>query len=83
MAGRDKGGFYLVVEVNDCYAKVVDGEKRLLSKPKNKNLKHLRPCGYSIEKGMEVPGENKLTDALVRNILRDWRQRKIVEEGEV
>lgn len=41
-AGRDKGSHYLVLEVvDDKTIVVVDGERRTLSKPKRKNLRHV------------------------------------------
>jgi len=41
--GRDAGRFYLVIEIlDDGFVKVSDGSKRPLSKPKIKNIRHLR-----------------------------------------
>ena len=40
-AGRDGGGIFLVVDVDDCYAKIVDGKVRKISNPKKKKIKHL------------------------------------------
>ncbi len=40
--GRDKGKLYLVSEVlNDIFVQVIDGEKRRLTNPKKKNVRHL------------------------------------------
>lgn len=41
-AGRDRGDRYVVVEtLGDDMVLVVDGEKRVIGRPKRKNLKHL------------------------------------------
>lgn len=40
-AGRDKGGFFAVLEINNGYAVICDGKRRSLEKPKKKKLKHL------------------------------------------
>lgn len=40
-AGRDKGGFFTVLEADDVYAVICDGKRRSLSSPKRKKRKHL------------------------------------------
>jgi ribosomal protein L14E/L6E/L27E len=40
-AGRDRGGFFVVLEADARYAVVCDGKRRSLSHPKRKSRKHL------------------------------------------
>lgn len=40
-AGRDKGGFFVVLGVSGGYALIADGKRRRLESPKRKNLIHL------------------------------------------
>ena len=40
-AGRDKDGFFVVLEKKDGYATICDGKRRSLEKPKKKKIKHL------------------------------------------
>ena len=40
-AGRDEGGFFVVLEAGDGFAVICDGKRRSLEHPKRKNLKHL------------------------------------------
>ena len=40
-AGRDKGGFFVVLSVSNGYALIADGKRRRLEQPKKKNLLHL------------------------------------------
>ncbi len=42
MAGRDKGGLFYVLRVEDGYAYLVNGKQRTMENPKRKKLKHLR-----------------------------------------
>ena len=42
LQGRDKGKYYVVVEVQGDRVLVADGVKRKLNNPKIKNVKHLR-----------------------------------------
>ena len=42
VAGHDKNKFYLVVNLKEKRAFIVDGKKRLLGAPKAKNLIHLK-----------------------------------------
>ncbi len=39
--GHDKGRVFLVVDVNENRAKIVDGKIRKVISPKTKNIKHL------------------------------------------
>ena len=41
-AGRDKGGFFVVLQAQDGYALLCDGKHRPLQRPKKKKEKHLR-----------------------------------------
>ena len=48
-AGKEKGGFYVVVQVLDSrYVLISDGKHRPLEKPKKKNLAHLQRTNYFI-----------------------------------
>lgn len=41
-AGRDKGKVYLIYDLLDeAFVRVIDGEKKKLTNPKRKNIKHL------------------------------------------
>lgn len=40
-AGRDKGGFFIVIDFNEKEAFICNGKRRKLNKPKKKNIKHL------------------------------------------
>lgn len=42
VAGRDKGSYYLIYDVLDeSFVRVINGDKKKLSNPKRKNIKHL------------------------------------------
>ena len=56
-AGRDKGGWFVVLKHDDIYAYIADGDSRKVESPKRKKLKHLQLTGYSSEHI-----ENKLCD---------------------
>ena len=43
IAGHDKGGFLIVLEVSPPIALVCDGKRRPLERPKKKKLFHLAP----------------------------------------
>ena len=43
IAGRDQGMYYIIWDMfGEKYIEVVDGVKHTISKPKKKNLKHIR-----------------------------------------
>ena len=48
-AGKEKGGFYAVVQVLDSrYVLIADGKHRPLEKPKKKNIAHLQRTNHNI-----------------------------------
>ena len=42
LAGRDKGKFFYVMDVEENYVLIADGKGRKLENPKRKKLKHVR-----------------------------------------
>lgn len=42
IAGRDSGGWFVIVDCDDDYFWIADGKTRKLSSPKKKNKKHVR-----------------------------------------
>ena len=60
-AGRDKGSYFVITEMEENYVFIADGKRRKLSLPKRKNLKHLRFTDNVIEL-------NDMTEKL-RNVL--------------
>lgn len=58
-AGRDKDRIYLIKEVEDNHALLVDGNFKKLQNPKRKRLKHLNHSGIKIESIAEKLLNNK------------------------
>lgn len=42
IAGRDSGGYFVVVDADDSFAMICDGKSRKTDKPKRKKIKHLK-----------------------------------------
>ena len=51
-AGRDKDGFFVVLDVDGSYAMICDGKRRTLEKPKRKKYKHLSATKSVLEIGL-------------------------------
>lgn len=57
-AGRDKGGFFAVLQTDGQYAVICDGRRRSLEHAKRKKLKHLAPTKTVVpEQSMETNRE--------------------------
>ncbi len=71
-AGRDKGRFFLVVEiVDDEFVRIADGKTRLLAKAKLKKIKHLKNEGEIIQKiADKLANNNKIFDAELFSALK-------------
>ncbi len=71
-AGRDKGYFFMIVEVlDDSYVKMVDGNIRKLSTPKLKKIKHLQLTDIVLDKiAAKLIDAKQVFDAEIRGALR-------------
>jgi ribosomal protein L14E/L6E/L27E len=57
-AGRDKGGFFVVLEADTSSVTICDGKRRSLEHPKKKNPKHLCPTNTLLpEKSLQTNRE--------------------------
>ena len=64
-AGRDGGGYFVIVEADEKYCFIADGRSRKLNKPKRKNIKHIRITDSMIDL-------NDITDKKLRNALKQF-----------
>ena len=64
-AGRDGGGYFVIVEDDEKYCFIADGRSRKLNKPKRKNIKHIRITDSMIDL-------NDITDKKLRNVLKQF-----------
>ena len=64
-AGRDGGGYFVIVEADEKYCYIADGKSRKLASPKRKNIKHIRVTNSMIDL-------NDITDKKLRNILKQF-----------
>ena len=65
LAGRDKGGFMVVVSAEKEFVYLADGKERKLSSPKKKNKKHIAVTNTVIDL-------NGLTDKALRAVVRGF-----------
>lgn len=63
-AGKEKDNYYIVTELDGRAVYLADGKHRTLSKPKRKNVKHIRLT-------KEVWELNGLTDRALRRKLQE------------
>ncbi len=64
-AGRDKGGYFVVLGVEGTYAMIADGKRRQVQHPKRKKLKHLAPTHTVYDGSME-------TNPKIRKAIREF-----------
>ena len=62
-AGRDRGNFLAVMEIQGEFALVADGKERPLARPKKKRFKHLAETNMQIELS-EITTDRQLRAAL-------------------
>ncbi|HHT17824.1 MAG TPA: hypothetical protein GXZ77_08990 [Papillibacter sp.] len=80
--GHDSGTLLFIVKLEDNYAYLVDGKHRPLSRPKKKNIRHIRRVGRS-----DCPAAEKirkgepLTDSEIRRSLARFATGASEDEG--
>ncbi len=63
-AGKEKDNYYVVTELDGKAVYLADGKHRTLTKPKRKNVRHIRPTAQVLE----LTG---LTDRALRRKLQE------------
>lgn len=69
-AGRDKGGMFVILRLEDGFAYVADGDLRKVDRPKKKKLRHLQLTGYVSK--LDLSGE--VTNREVRKALAEYSE---------
>lgn len=64
-AGRDKGGFFVVLGIQGSFALIADGKRRKVQKPKRKNICHLAPTNAVYNGSIE-------TNPQIRKAINDF-----------
>lgn len=72
-SGREKGKLYLVIDLDENYAYIADGDQRGLENPKRKNPKHLEATSHQMQTTIEkrskdIPNENAKLRKEIRRI---------------
>ena len=72
--GRDKGNYYVCVEVADKnFVYISDGKLHKLGKPKKKNIKHLKPTGHTLDViARKLAEKTKVFDSELNSSLRNF-----------
>lgn len=74
-SGRDKDDFFIVIDMNEEYLFLVDGNKRRVEQPKKKKKKHVQ-ITHTVADTIcnKLSGGERVTNADIRNCLKDFRQ---------
>ena len=70
IAGRDKGKYFFVLEIEDEFLLLADGKTRKLECPKRKKRKHAQFAGRcDCRVAEKIRGEEKVTNSELRKTL--------------
>jgi ribosomal protein L14E/L6E/L27E len=73
IAGREKEELFIIYNIDNNFAYLVNGRSRQIENPKKKNIKHLFLLCRSELSNINF---DKLTNALVINYLKDYNKSK-------
>jgi len=65
-AGRDQGGYFVVLSLQNGFAEIADGKRRKIEKPKRKNVRHLQGT-------KQVLNLEGITNKQLRNVLKQYQ----------
>lgn len=69
-AGRDQGKIFIIIDIQDEYVYLVDGQYRRIENPKKKKIKHIQPTKIVIEAiNQKIVNDKKITNADIRKEL--------------
>ena len=74
VAGREKNGFFVVLDCDAVFAYIADGKRRKVEKPKKKKLKHLKSTSVRSEYAASKLSQGlKVTNAELRRELEEFK----------
>jgi len=73
IAGREIGQYFLIVQLDEKYVYLADGNSRRLEAPKKKKRKHIQIThAVAAEIAEKLSKDDKLSNAEVRRSLKDF-----------
>lgn len=75
-AGRDKDKYFIVIDKDDVYVTLSDGQSRRLEQPKKKKQKHVQITHDRIETlADKLTHGDKISNADIRRSLKNYEQK--------
>lgn len=72
-AGRDKGGLFIVLRLEDGYAYLSDGDTHRAENPKKKKIKHLNKTNFVSDAIAAAAAEGKVENHMIRKALAELK----------
>jgi len=71
LAGRDKGNYFVITEIQDNFAYIVDGKIHKVENPKLKKLKHMVEHS-SVDEALadKIKNKSKITNQEIKRVLK-------------
>ena len=70
-SGRDKGDYFIVLDIIGEFLYLTDGKSRKLEKPKKKKMKHVQITNYVDEQlQYKIKTASKLNNAEIRSVIK-------------
>lgn len=76
LAGRDKGNLFIVVEIDENYVYLVDGDIRKVENPKRKKIKHVELTRFFDGNIAErIAKKNKITNQDIKRVIKEIQEK--------
>ena len=81
-SGHDKGGLFIIVNIEGEYLYLADGKVRTIEKPKKKKVKHVQKVNYVSEQIKEkIQEESYLNNADLRKAVSQYLKASSKQRG--
>lgn len=77
-AGHDKGKIYVIVNIENEYLYLADGEIRKKDNPKKKKIKHIQPTKYIDQDICKKIAGNNVTDEEIKRVIKLYKKQEFV-----
>ena len=79
--GHDKGKIFVIVNEDELYFYLVDGNKRLFESPKKKKIEHVQVTNYICSDVIKKISEGKCLDLDIKMAIKKYINIKCGESG--
>lgn len=81
--GRDSGKYFLIIDIDDRFVYICNGDTRRLENPKKKNIAHIKATKEVINEVKDKLINKSISNKEVKDIISNFNIKQLLEGKEV